>query len=100
MKFGKIIGQVVSTQKEENIQGLKLSVVRFLTDKLVETNRSAICTDAVKAKSGDIVLVCSSSSARFTKVTRTACTDSTIVGIVETVSSKKNDWYQKNKVRK
>ncbi len=98
MKFGKIIGQVVSTQKEENIQGMKLAVVRFLDDKLVETKRMAVCTDAVKAKSGDIVLVCSSSSARQTKVTRTVCTDSTIVGIVDVISAEKKDWYHKNKV--
>ena len=96
MKFGKIIGQVVSTQKEENIQGMKLAVVRFLDDKLVETKRMAVCTDAVKANSGDIVLVCSSSSARQTKATRTVCTDSTIVGIVDVISAEKKDWYHKN----
>ncbi len=94
MKFGKVIGRVVSIRKEENIKGLKLSIVRFLDDQLVETKRSAVCTDAVKAKSGDIVLVCSSSSARLTKITRTACTDSTIVGIVDTISTDKKDWYR------
>ncbi len=95
MKFGKVVGQVVSTRKEENMQGLKLSVVRYLDYELKETPHSTVCTDAVKAKSGDIVLVCSSSSARFTKVTRTACTDSTIVGVVDTVSKGKKDWFRK-----
>jgi len=95
MKFAKVIGQVVSTRKEENIQGLKLSVIRYLDFQLNETKHSAVCTDTVKARSGDIVLVCSSSSARFTKATRTACTDNTIIGIVDTVSSEKKDWYRK-----
>jgi microcompartment protein CcmK/EutM len=95
MKFAKVIGQVVSTRKEENIKGLKLTVIRYLDYQLNETKHSAVCTDAVKAKSGDVVLVCSSSSARYTKLTRKACTDNTIVGIVDTVSAEKNDWYRK-----
>jgi microcompartment protein CcmK/EutM len=93
MKFAKVIGQVVATRKEDNIQGLKLAVIRYLDAQLAETKHSAVCTDAVKAKTGDVVLVCSSSSARFTKVTRTACTDNTIVGIVDTISGGKKDWY-------
>ena len=40
MKLGKVIGQVVSTRKEGNITGLKLSVVRYLDERLQETKKN------------------------------------------------------------
>jgi len=96
MKFGKVIGQIISTRKEGNVDGLKLLVVKYLNEKLEETKKSAACVDTVKAKEGDIVLLCSSSSARMTKMTRYVCTDNTIVAIVDTVSSGKKDTYSSN----
>ena len=93
MKFGKVIGQIITSQNEGNIQGKKLLVVRYLDEKLQETQKSAACVDSVKANAGDIVLLCSSSSARLTKITRDVCTDNTIVGIVETISANKKNWY-------
>jgi microcompartment protein CcmK/EutM len=41
--------------------------------------------------------LCSSSSARLTKLTNGVATDNTIVGIVETISSGKKITYQKAK---
>lgn len=95
MKFGKVIGQIISTQKVGNVDGLKLLVVRYLDDKLQATQTTAACIDTVKAKPGDIVLLCSSSSARMTKLTHHVCTDNTIVGVVDSISSGKKDWYKK-----
>lgn len=95
MKFGKVIGQIISTRKAGNVEGLKLLVVHYLDEKLRETQKTAACIDTVKAKQGDIVLLCSSSSARMTKLTRHVCTDNTIVGIVDSISSNKKDWYKK-----
>ncbi len=100
MKLGKIIGQVVSTRKEPNLQGKKLTVIRYLDDRLNDTKKTAVSLDSVRANTGDVVLICSSSSARMTKNTRSVCTDSTIVAIVDTISSNKNDWYKKKKHRK
>ena len=93
MKIGKVIGQIITTQNEGNIQGKKLLVVRYLDEKLNETQNTTACVDSVNANLGDIVLLCSSSSARLTKVTHDVCTDNTIVGIIETISSKKKNWY-------
>jgi microcompartment protein CcmK/EutM len=94
MKFAKVIGQAVSTRKE-GVQGLNLFLVHYLDAKLADTGHMAVCADTVKARSGDIVLVCTSSSARLTKQTRNACIDSAIVGIVDSITSKKQDWYKK-----
>jgi ethanolamine utilization protein EutN/carbon dioxide concentrating mechanism protein CcmL len=94
MKFARVIGQAVSTKKT-GIKGINLLLVRYLDAKLGDTDKTAVCADTVKSRSGDIVLVCTSSSARITQVTRKACIDSAIVGIVETISSKKRAWYIK-----
>ncbi len=96
MKIGKVIGNVVATKKAGNMDGLKLLVVEYLDEKLSGTKKSAACTDSVGAGNGDIVLVCSSSSARFTKTTEKAATDNTIVGIIDSISSGRKYIYKKS----
>ena len=53
------------------------------------------CTDTVSAGSGDVVLLCSSSSARLTKLTKDVCTDNSIIGIVDSISSSSSTFYKK-----
>jgi ethanolamine utilization protein EutN/carbon dioxide concentrating mechanism protein CcmL len=96
MKLGKIIGQVIATQKAGIRDGLRLSVVQYLDDKIAPKDKSAICIDTVKSKIGDVVLLCSSSSARMTQLTKYVCTDNTIVGIVDKISYKKDYIYLNN----
>jgi len=96
MKFARVIGHVIATRKEGNVQGLKLLVVRYLDENLNETKQTAACIDTVAAKPGDVVLLCSSSSARMTKLTRYVCTDNTTVAIVDSISSAKKTTYQSN----
>ncbi len=95
MQLGRVIGNVVSVQKESNLTGLKLLVVDYLDEKLSPIGKSAVCTDTVKSGPGDIVLLCSSSSARLTKMTKDVCTDNSIVGIVDLISSGKGLLYKK-----
>jgi carbon dioxide concentrating mechanism protein CcmL len=87
MKIGKVIGNLVSTRKEGNLEGLKILVVDYLDEKLKDTKKSAACIDSVGAGNGDIVLLCSSSSARLTETTKNTATDNTIVGIIDSISS-------------
>lgn len=96
MKLGVVIGNVVSTRKVESVSGLKMLVVSYLNGDLVDTRKTAVCLDTVGAGSGDVVLLCSSSSARLTAATRNAVTDNTIVGIVETISSGGTTTYSKH----
>ena len=96
MKLGLVIGNVVSTRKVESVGGLKMLVVSYLNDELVDTKKTAVCLDTVGAGSGDIVLLCASSSARMTELTRKAVTDNTIVGIVDAISSGNRYTYKKN----
>jgi len=96
MKLGVVIGNVVSTRKVESVSGLKMLVVSYLNGDLVDTRKTAVCLDTVGAGSGDVVLLCSSSSARLTAATRNAVTDNTIVGIVEVISSGGKKTYSKH----
>lgn len=95
MKLGKVIGKVVSTRKEGNLEGLKILIVGYLDDKLSDTGKSAACIDTVNAGGGDIVLVCSSSSARQTVKTSNVATDNTIVGVIDSISSSNKTLYKK-----
>ena len=92
---GKVIGHVISTQKEGKVQGLRLLIVETLDENLMSLGKALISTDTVNARIEDIVLLCSSSSARMTSMTKDVCTDNAIVGIVETISSAKADWYKR-----
>jgi microcompartment protein CcmK/EutM len=97
MKLGIVIGNIVSTRKEGNIQGLKILVISYLNEEMKDTNKTAACIDTVNAGEGDIVLLCSSSSARLTAMTKNVATDNTIVGIVDSVSCRNKYLYRKNK---
>ena len=86
MQLGRVIGNVVAVKKVDNLSGFKLMVVDYLDDKLKSKGKSTVCVDTVSAGKGDLVLLCSSSSARLTADTKNVCTDNTIVGIVDSVS--------------
>jgi len=92
MKLGKVIGQVVSTRKDERLVGHKLLLVQFLEPgkdgRLMsarDDGRVEISVDLVGAGVGEIVLLCSGSSARNAAGVTDAPIDFAIVGIVDTV---------------
>jgi microcompartment protein CcmK/EutM len=96
MKIGKVIGKVVSTRKEGNVEGLPILVVSYLDETLSDTGKTAACIDTVNAGDGDVVLLCASSSARMTSRTTNVATDNTIVGIVDSVSAGSTYIYRKS----
>lgn len=79
MKLGKVIGNVVSTKKEEKLMGLKLLTVELLHTSKKEV---VVAADKVGAGIGDVVIVTlgSASSAAFEKP---APIDAVVVGIVD-----------------
>lgn len=95
MKIAKVIGKVVSTRKEGNVEGLPILVVSYLDENLADTGKSAACIDTVSAGEGDVVLLCASSSARMTSKTTHVATDNTIVGIIDSVSAGSTYMYRK-----
>jgi microcompartment protein CcmK/EutM len=87
MKLGVVIGSVISTRKAGRMDGLKLLVVRYLNDRYRPTGTTAACVDTVGAGVGEVVLLCSSSSARLPAATRETATDTAIVGVVDVQAS-------------
>lgn len=97
MKLGIVIGKVISTRKEGNLGGNPIFVVSYLDAQLNDTEKTTAAVDTVGAGSGDVVLLCSSSSARLTERTRKVASDNSIIGIVDSISSEKKNIYKSNK---
>jgi len=85
MLLGKVVGTVVATRKEEEIEGLRLLVVRGLDLEGKPTSTMVVAVDAVGAGVGEVVLYASGSSARQTRVTKDRPVDATIMAIVDEI---------------
>lgn len=84
MYIGKVVGNVVSTQKEETLIGYKLMIVELIQRRTLETIEEIVAVDLVGAGKGEFVLVVKGSSARVSTNTPNAPIDATIVGIIDT----------------
>ena len=83
MLIGKVVGTVVSTRKEPELEGLKFLLVRGLDLDGKPTATLVVAVDAVGAGIGEVVLYASGSSARQTQVTKDRPVDATIMAIVD-----------------
>lgn len=86
MQLGKVVGTVVSTKKDEKMEGLTLQMVRFLNEKSELLDTMIVAVDSVGAGIGETVLVARGSAARLTKTTDGKPVDNTIVAIVDVIS--------------
>jgi len=85
MLLGKVVGTVVATRKEPEIEGLRMLLVRGLDLDGKPTATLVVAVDAVGAGVGEVVLYASGSSARQTQVTKDRPVDATIMAIVDEV---------------
>ena len=86
MQLARVKGTVVSTQKAEEIVGLKLLVVEPIdVESLEPIGKPVVAVDAVGAGEGEVVLYVSGSSARLTDRTKNLPVDATIMAIVDYV---------------
>jgi len=88
MFIAKVIGNVVSTQKNAKFRGMKLLLIQPYVSrerKLESSGSSVVAVDSVGAGVGECVLFTQGSSARLTPATKDAPVDAVIVGIVDTV---------------
>ncbi|OQA21625.1 MAG: Carbon dioxide concentrating mechanism protein CcmL [Actinobacteria bacterium ADurb.Bin346] len=86
MILGQVIGSVVSTQKEKNLTGKKLLIVRSIDLDGNLLDSFLVAVDVVGVGAGEKVLVVSGSSARQTDETRDRAIDSVIVAKVDSYS--------------
>ena len=88
MFIAKVIGNVVSTQKNAKFRGMKLLLIQPYVSrdsKLEVSGSSVVAVARVGAGVGECVLFTQGSSARLTPATKDAPVDAVIVGIVDVV---------------
>lgn len=89
MVLGKVIGTVVSTQKDKSFIGKKLLVVKAIDLDGKPLDPFVVAVDAVGVGIGEKVLVVNGSSARMTDETRDRSIDSVIVAKVDSIQVEK-----------
>ncbi len=83
MVLGKVVGTVWATRKDEELVGLKFQIVRHLDLDYKLKDAFLVAVDTVQAGVGDVVLVCSGSSARQTATTKNKPVDAVIMAVVD-----------------
>lgn len=83
MQIARVIGNVVSTVKNEALSGRKLMLVQTLDADLKEKGNPMIALDAVGAGVGELVFWCRGKEASFPFKRDETPTDCTIVGIID-----------------
>ncbi|MFD1736612.1 EutN/CcmL family microcompartment protein [Bacillus salitolerans] len=90
MFIGKVIGNVVCTQKDESLQGLKLLVIQPLNDKLTPKGKPIIAIDTIRqAGEGDLVYLAKSKESSLPLTKELTASDAGILGIIEHYNIKK-----------
>jgi microcompartment protein CcmK/EutM len=83
MVLGKVVGTIWATRKDEELVGMKFQVVRHLDLQYRLKESFIVAVDTVQAGVGDVVLVCSGSSARQTAQTKNKPVDAVIMAVVD-----------------
>jgi microcompartment protein CcmK/EutM len=83
MQIARVIGNVVSTIKNETLEGRKILIVQNLDENLKPKGKPLIALDAIGAGVGELVFWCRGKEASFPFKRDSTPTDCTIVGIVD-----------------
>jgi microcompartment protein CcmK/EutM len=83
MFLGKVVGTIWATRKDEELVGMKFQLVKHVGLDYKVKDTFVVAVDTVQAGVGDIVLVCSGSSARQTAVTKNKPVDAVIMAVVD-----------------
>ena len=86
MQLAKVIGDVVATQKDANLHGIRLMLLQPLDLDLKAVGRTLVAIDAIGAGVGETVFFVRGKEASFPFYPQEVPTDAGIVGIVDEVS--------------
>ncbi|MBN2413907.1 EutN/CcmL family microcompartment protein [candidate division KSB1 bacterium] len=95
MEIGKIVGTVVSTVKDKKLSGSKLLIVNITSADGKPTSNHVIAVDTVGAGTGELVIIVRGSSARQAQNMETVPTDTSIIGIIDTLEYEGKVVFQK-----
>lgn len=96
MLMGQVIGTVVATRKDEELEGLTFLVVKGVDIDGKMTGPLVVAVDAVGAGVGELVLFAAGSSARQTHVTKNRPVDHVVMAIIDEVMAEGRVRYRKN----
>ncbi len=85
MIIARILGTVVSTQKDERLNGKKILIVKPINLDGSDQSGYTVAVDTVGAGFHEKVLVVSGSSARLAEGNKDCPVDAAIVGVIDTV---------------
>jgi microcompartment protein CcmK/EutM len=85
MIIARILGTVVSTQKDPRLSGKKLLIVRPVNLDGTDQNGYLVAVDTVGAGFHEKVLVVGGSSARLAEGNKDCPVDSAIIGVIDTI---------------
>ncbi len=100
MFLAKVIGSVVATKKDREMQGRKLLILRPLL--IDEANpgqfrpgaNTVVAVDSLGVGEGETVLFCQGSSARLADGMKAVPIDAAVVGIVDAVTVRGKSVYK------
>ncbi len=87
MIIGRILGTVVSSQKDERLQGKKLLIVKPIDLDGSDQSGYVVAVDTVGAGFHEKVLVVSGSSARMAEGNKDCPIDAAIIGVIDTIDT-------------
>lgn len=85
MIIGRILGTVVSTQKDERLQGKKLLIVRPINLDGTDQSGYVVAVDTVGAGFHEKVMLVSGSSARLAEGNKDCPVDAAIIGVIDEI---------------
>lgn len=97
MLLARVIGTVVASRKEPEMEGLKMLLLENTDPNGAPKQSYVVAVDAVGAGLGDLVLYATGSSARQTTVTKDRPCDATVMAIVDLVEEQGEFKYRKDR---
>ncbi len=89
MKFGRVIGNLVATQKYRGLEGVKFLIVQPLNAQRQPHGEPYVAVDAtLQAGEGELVFVIASKEAAFALPISFVPVDAAVVGIVDDVDDR------------
>jgi microcompartment protein CcmK/EutM len=99
MQLARVTGTVVSTRKEQRIEGIKFLLLEKIDAATMEGKGDyVVAMDSVGAGIGEVVFYAAGSSSRMTAVTEGRPSDAAIIAIVDTIDVRGQTVYQKDQV--
>lgn len=83
MLLARVVGTVVSSQKESSMEGLRFMLLQPVDVDCNATGTPVVAVDAVGAGTGEYILYATGSSARQTRLTDKRPCDAVIMAIVD-----------------